>query len=802
MGKRYGLNVPGFTHTGREVVTHNVVNIQGLHDQDSIHNVKKLINATQGIRELRIGNAPVLLSQLDEVRVKFRRDEYRLRKNDTIRKGLDRQDYSSCERILSDATLTCLKKICIGFDQFPSRPDLKGSLRYFTIVRQYVNLFFSKLMSLSDRILNASYIIMYFRLWRSWVRQQPLLHLDKHFISREVFQDIILSCHFVINMIRLFRDFFPKLNCPLHRCGSDCCETFFSSLGSYTMNKHTFTFLEALNMIGKQNLIQCIRTQGDCVFPVRNQRRKVNWDHVPKRGEPGANMRAYPSEEEMIKLWKVGVEQARKHIVEDGMVLKNKHSSRWMKPWLYEDPKHVDDDVDDDAKALEEHEEIDDISSPVSNNRQNNVVECCDSLSSFLRTTINDHSLKSMLSVGGDLLQHLSLEHTLRIEEYEFINEEFWFNHATIGNKDSTETLRLGHIPSPPHYVLLLPTESKVTRLQPPDPSYYSGIINVRNATTQKTVVCRVHDHGMYPWGRGRHAQSNSRDECLMTMCQLLNVQIGGSGGHINCCSLIHLLVGVWSLKLITMAQFLVLVQDSILRNVNDRALLSSVFTESVSFLATDEKISATVSVPHLGVGGRMHKRTIVSLFNEGKKVSSDRLCRIIDDDDGNCIDPVLDLASATWCIGLSDNVAIKFDYDDGSPSDIWFCRIYRIRKCVQKDKEGKPKSWIDYRLPVNLEDRKGLTNVYVYGYYYRAVKGIERAFTFDYSYNKPISIECVISPVTMLYDVSSKMFTIPQRHLDVVTRSLQGDTSWNPEHWVNFDSGLPSPVEEVVEHE
>jgi hypothetical protein len=48
------------------------------------------------------------------------------------------------------------------------------------------------------------------------------------FISQQCFLDVQMSCHFVVLLIKMFRDHFSTLSVPLHLTGFDSCEIFFS----------------------------------------------------------------------------------------------------------------------------------------------------------------------------------------------------------------------------------------------------------------------------------------------------------------------------------------------------------------------------------------------------------------------------------------------------------------------------------------------------------------------------------------------------------------------------------------------
>jgi hypothetical protein len=94
-GQRYGISWPGWVMSGTVIASGQV---QGLHDQDFIHNGKKLINPLDSpIQVLQLGGDICCLEHLDMVYNKFSYDEHGLRLEDIQR--TDRQNWASAQRI-------------------------------------------------------------------------------------------------------------------------------------------------------------------------------------------------------------------------------------------------------------------------------------------------------------------------------------------------------------------------------------------------------------------------------------------------------------------------------------------------------------------------------------------------------------------------------------------------------------------------------------------------------------------------------------------------------------------------------
>jgi hypothetical protein len=86
---------------------------------------------------------------------------------------------------------------------------------YLEICSSYIDFFLSVSMSLQERIVSAAKVSFFLRIWKLWFKygdhsvggNKRTLTLQQCFISNQCFLDIQLSCHFVVLLIRYFRDF-------------------------------------------------------------------------------------------------------------------------------------------------------------------------------------------------------------------------------------------------------------------------------------------------------------------------------------------------------------------------------------------------------------------------------------------------------------------------------------------------------------------------------------------------------------------------------------------------------------------
>ena len=96
--------------------------------------------------------------------------------------------------------------------------------------------------TLKDRIKYAGLVSHFLDIWRAYIIQTEGLTLKTHFLSRESYTDVQLSCHYAVSLILYMRDAFPNLKCHLELTGTDVVETYWSKNGQWVGNRHTYTF--------------------------------------------------------------------------------------------------------------------------------------------------------------------------------------------------------------------------------------------------------------------------------------------------------------------------------------------------------------------------------------------------------------------------------------------------------------------------------------------------------------------------------------------------------------------------------
>ena len=111
--------------------------------------------------------------------------------------------------------------------------------------------------------------------------------------------------------------------------------------------------------------------------------------------------------------------------------------------------------------------------------------------------------------------------------------------------------------------------------------------------------------------------------------------------------------------------------------------------------------------------------------------------------------------------------MAVKFEINSKEVAE--YGKIMRMRT------RGARNRWIEYMKPVDLSDRAASKAMFVMCYYYRPVANSNTKFTYDMSWNTPVSIDALICPANLTYDQTSDTYQVDVTALSVVEKSLAG---------------------------
>ena len=333
--------------------------IRYIGDQDYIHCGKKLINcANHASRELMIG--PYMYVHINAITTNMKsqtREEHGLLRGDDARGGWKAMDWPSAVRLMKMKHLRSLNNLRIGHGNLVPNEGMAGMLAYLEICRLYVSIYADWSLSNKQRTFRAAFVVTYLRLWYCYIKHDPHklgLTLQANFITREAFQDTLLSCHTAVLIIMANRDLTPWQVCNLVRAGTDCCEDFFSFAGSSVANKRVYSTLEARRTIRNHLMVMHCAALGDISMPKNKQNRKQIWDHDgPKR-----TMLDNPSDIILSAEWKKGLQAAYTRATRQDMKPANAERVRWWThPWEFADNKFAcarGDGIDDDLYNQDE----------------------------------------------------------------------------------------------------------------------------------------------------------------------------------------------------------------------------------------------------------------------------------------------------------------------------------------------------------------------------------------------------------------------------------------------------------------
>jgi hypothetical protein len=351
VGSRYELPWEGFVLSASVVHSGSV---SGLHDQDFIHNGKKLINPLDSlVRVLQLGGDVCYLEHVSQMYNKFSFDEHGLRLEDVNR--TDRQNWASVQRICAAKTRSCLQELRINREL--NQEQTLGSKMYLQICSDYIDIFLSLSLCLRDRIVLASKVSFFFLIWKLWHKfgdhsvrgNTKSLTVHESFVSNQCFLDVQISCHFVVLLIQYFRDFHRHLPILLHLTGSDACEIFFSKVGGMQGMERAYDFNEHVNCANTLNQLAAIEygDNGLKFGRVHNKQRNI-WGelHLLKDGEVAVDLADYSElsdHSQLVLALQEGLKEAQSllRVLNMAPTIVAREKRWFLKPWKVEreDPK-------------------------------------------------------------------------------------------------------------------------------------------------------------------------------------------------------------------------------------------------------------------------------------------------------------------------------------------------------------------------------------------------------------------------------------------------------------------------------
>ncbi|GAQ78082.1 hypothetical protein KFL_000070500 [Klebsormidium nitens] len=328
----YGLECPGFIMKAEVVNGYPV-----MMDQDPFHIGKKLRNPLLvASRNVYWGTHLATINHLRLVMSVFPKSEHGLLEEDVDVR--DKQSVAAVQRAASLRVLSCLEKLQAGFtlpDGRRVQEDVTGTMLHLEVIHSFLQVFYG-VDSLYQRVVLASFVANIVYMGSEFIRHRGFGHtLKKNWLTREGQTDLLISCHFAVNLIRVMRDRFSHLDVCLEKASSDCVESIFSLMGQWVRNKHNFTFGEALERISHVARLEQIKVDEDSPLFVTSRRRKLFWLEVNGTLSMRANMKDYESvpDEKLVEAWAAGLAMARDRALTAGMVPVLQAARKWTDPW-------------------------------------------------------------------------------------------------------------------------------------------------------------------------------------------------------------------------------------------------------------------------------------------------------------------------------------------------------------------------------------------------------------------------------------------------------------------------------------
>ena len=348
VGRRKNLKWDGWILT-HSMTTDEPVRAFGLHDQDYIHNGKKLVNPLDStVRILKLGSEMARLSHFIHLYDLYEVADHGLNHEDILR--TDRQNWASAQRLCSPKVIQTLRLLRLRKD---ARVELTlGTELYMRICADYLDIFLNTTLSLRERIVLCGKVGFFFRIWRLWCfhgnhkvgGNTQSITFAKNCIPMQTFLDIQMSVHFVVLLILQFRDNFRHLPVPLHLTGSDACEQFFSKVGGMRGHERSYDLAELVDCATNLNRLAAMDLAEGMMGVGKSHKKHSNiWmklqveEGVPVKADQ-ANYTGIETDAEVINALKEGLVLAQSTATELEMNPSTSCRNKvwWSTPWKVE----------------------------------------------------------------------------------------------------------------------------------------------------------------------------------------------------------------------------------------------------------------------------------------------------------------------------------------------------------------------------------------------------------------------------------------------------------------------------------
>ena len=323
--------------------TGKMVAITDLSTQDTKHKGKRLDMPLQSAsKTMLLGRYVASAIDLFLVRRFFNDEQVRNLRISDLRRD-DRQNFAAVVRRSG--------KLVIGILEMLQTPEHGGHLTHGTaavyrMISKYLLIFFSRKLTLAERVQNAAYVCQFLRLWhvsiRSW-RDQEERNCKDNFYPFQTFRQVLLSCMSAVLFILGCGVLTPEQSCGLKFLGSDCCEVLFSQFGGWGVLsswQRNFSIKGAADKASDSNALMAMRARGNVQQQTHRNKKAGEFDnklHEDMTLED-ADLSSYPSVAEINDAWHRGQSDATADCLRLGLKHRDISNAMWSRPWEHDPP--------------------------------------------------------------------------------------------------------------------------------------------------------------------------------------------------------------------------------------------------------------------------------------------------------------------------------------------------------------------------------------------------------------------------------------------------------------------------------
>lgn len=216
--------------------------------QDTVHIATKFRNAfLNESKSFQIGNKIASPNHLRQLTSMLPKSLHLISESDLD--GKDKMNYGSVERIVSDNVMQHIDKVS----------DSEGTKLYLKVISMTIDSYLDKTLTPNERLYKMAFSTLFFRVWKSWIKDQPNLTLATNFVSSNANTCIEINFHSLIIGYQRFRK--DPNNFPFKPWlwSSQPCEKYFRLARSMTSTFHTKINFDTSEFMGHSKRIQFLQ---------------------------------------------------------------------------------------------------------------------------------------------------------------------------------------------------------------------------------------------------------------------------------------------------------------------------------------------------------------------------------------------------------------------------------------------------------------------------------------------------------------------------------------------------------------